>query len=430
MPVDMKIIQGRVRARTEVHVPGSKSFTHRVLIAAALSDGLCVIENPLFSEDTLLTINALERMGVRIEACEDLAKVLGTGGSLAPCTEPIYLGNSGTSMRLLAAVAALGKGDYRFYGTSRMHQRPIADLLGALNQIKVHASSFDGTGCPPITITGGSALGGTVRLDCSKSSQYLSALLLIAPCTRFGMEIFTQGRVVSRPYIDLTVDVMERFGVSVKRNGYERFYVPPGQVYRSGTCDVEPDASQAGYFWAAAAITGACITVQGLSRQSRQGDVRFTEVLERMGCRIVESSRGIEVCGRGELRPVDADMGDMPDLVPTLAVVAAFADGVTTIRNVGHLKEKESDRLAAVATELKRMGIDASFTDSELRIAGGKPSGALIHTYNDHRMAMSFALAGLQTPGIVIENKECVVKSFPNFWHVFESLYDFHEGQR
>lgn len=430
MPVDMKIIQGPVRARTEVCVPGSKSFTHRVLIAAALSNGLCVIENPLYSEDTLLTINALERMGVRIETCENSAKVFGTGGRLAPCTEPIFLGNSGTSMRLLAAAAALGNGDYQFCGTERMHQRPIADLLDALNQIKVHARSVDGTGCPPITITGGSAFGGRVRIDCSKSSQYLSALLLIAPCTRFGMEIFTQGRVVSRPYIDLTVDVMERFGVTVQRNGYERFYVPPGQVYRSGTCTVEPDASQAGYFWAAAAITGACITVKGLSRQSRQGDVRFTEVLERMGCRIVESSKGIEVCGRWKLRAVDVDMGDMPDLVPTLAVVAAFADGVTTVRNVGHLKEKESNRLAAVVAELNRMGIDASCTDAELRIEGGKPSGALIHTYNDHRMAMSFALAGLQTPEIVIENRKCVVKSFPNYWRVFESLYDFHEGQR
>ncbi|MDD3082726.1 MAG: 3-phosphoshikimate 1-carboxyvinyltransferase [Desulfobacterales bacterium] len=423
MPVDMKIIQGPVRARTEVCVPGSKSFTHRVLIAAALSDGICDVCNPLLSEDTLLTINALKRMGVRIEACENSLKVFGTGGRLAPCTEPIYLGNSGTSMRLLAAVAALGKGDYQFYGTERMHQRPIADLLDALNQIKVQACSVDNTGRPPIIITGGSAIGGTVRIDCRKSSQYLSALLLIAPYTRCGMEIFTQGRVVSRPYIDLTVDVMERFGVRVQRNGYESFKVSPVQVYRTGTCTVEPDASQAGYFWAAAAITGACIAVKGLNRQSRQGDLRFTEVLENMGCRILENSESIEVCGRA-VRAVNVDMGDMPDLVPTLAVVAAFAEGVTIIRNVGHLKEKESNRLAAVVAELSRMGIDASCTDSELRIAGGKPSGALIHTYNDHRMAMSFALAGLQTPGIVIENKECVVKSFPNFWHVFESLYD------
>jgi 3-phosphoshikimate 1-carboxyvinyltransferase len=237
------------------------------------------------------------------------------------------------------------------------------------------------------------------------------------------MKILTQGRVVSRPYIDMTVDVMERFGATVQRNGYECFYVSPGQIYRPGNYTVEPDASQAAYFWAAAAITGACVAVSGLSRQSRQGDVRFTEVLERMGCRICESSEGIEVSGRA-LRAVDADMGDMPDLVPTLAVVAAFAKGVTIIRNVGHLKDKESNRLAAVVCEMNRMGIEAACTDSELRITGGKPSSALIHTYNDHRMAMSFAIAGLQTPGIVIENKACVAKSFSNFWHVFESLYD------
>jgi 3-phosphoshikimate 1-carboxyvinyltransferase len=277
-------------------------------------------------------------------------------------------------------------------------------------------------GCPPIEVVGGGLKGGSVAIDCRVSSQYLSALLMIAPFANETVTITVSGGLVSRPYVDMTIDVMEAFGIAVDRNGYERFVVTGGQAYRAGDHAVEPDCSQAGYFWAAAAISGAGVTVAGTSMSSLQGDVRFAERLAAMGCRVAESGDGIKVTG-GPLTGVLVDMADMPDMVPTLAVVAAFARGTTVIENVAHLKAKESDRLSAVAAELTKMGIEAGCTDSGLRIVGGHPRGAAIDTYNDHRIAMSFALAGLKIPGVKIKDETCVKKSFPHFWEVFKSLY-------
>ncbi|MEW6674234.1 MAG: 3-phosphoshikimate 1-carboxyvinyltransferase [Thermodesulfobacteriota bacterium] len=405
-----------------VTVPGSKSYTHRILIAAALSDGMCRIENGLRSDDTLLTLNALKQMGVDIEEHADCFRVQGNAGVFKERSEPIHLGNSGTSMRLLTALAALGRGTYRLTGTDRMQQRPIQDLIDGLIQIGVKVESVNADGCPPVDVAGGRVPGGSVRLNCSKSSQFLSALLLMAPYTTAGLEIIVTEGPVSKPYIDMTAAVMERLGVAVERDGYRRFAVRGGQVYRAGTYGVEPDASQAGYFWAAAAITGASVKVKGIMKDSRQGDVRFTRLLKEMGCEIIEEADGIRVCG-GPLSAVEIDMSDMPDLVPTLAVVAAFAKGTTVIRNVAHLKVKESDRLAAVVAELAKMGISAKATDNDLTITGGNPRGTTIETYNDHRIAMSFALAGLKIPGMIILNESCVEKSFPEFWQVLEQLY-------
>ena len=407
----------------EVSVPGSKSYTHRILIAAALSDGPCSIENALKSEDTLLTAGALKNFGVKIDDQNDKLMVFGTRGELQPRDEEIYLGNSGTSMRLLTAVAALGKGAYRLSGTKRMHERPIQDLLNGLNQIGVFARSIHDNGCPPVEIQGGKVKGGNIALKCNISSQFLSALLLIAPYTKTGLDILISEGPVSRPYVDMTVDVMENMGVEVVRDGYDRFSVKGEQAYRSGSYTVEADCSQAGYFWAAAAITGAEIKVRGISRNSRQGDIRFPSLLEAMGCKVLHETDGIRVAG-APLSSIEADMSDMPDLVPTLAVVAAFARGTTVIKNVAHLREKESDRLSSVVNELSRMGIDANPTESGLVITGGKPSGAEIETYEDHRIAMSFAVAGLGVPGVIIRDEHCVGKSFPEFWDVFEGLYD------
>lgn len=404
-----------------VTVPGSKSYTHRILIAAALSSGKCRIENALRSEDTLLTMRALQQMGIEIEEQPDCFIVHGKAGVFKACRDPLYLGNSGTSMRLLTAVAALGSGVYRLTGSDRMQQRPIRDLMDGLNQIGVNIQSVHADGCPPVDVVGGAVAGGRVRLNCGKSSQYLSALLLLAPYTTNGMEIFVTEGPVSRPYIDMTVAVMERLGVPVQRDGYHAFSVGGGQVYRAGTCHVEPDASQAGYFWAAAAIAGASVKVRGIPKDSRQGDVRFVRLLQEMGCEILEEADGIRVCGR-PLSAIETDMADLPDLVPTLAVTAAFAKGTTVIRNVAHLKVKESDRLAAVAAELAKMGIAVEDTDRDLLITGGNPRGATIETYNDHRIAMSFALAGLKIPRMIILNETCVEKSFPAFWQVLEQL--------
>ncbi|MBU0699530.1 MAG: 3-phosphoshikimate 1-carboxyvinyltransferase, partial [Proteobacteria bacterium] len=407
---------------SKVTVPGSKSYTHRILIASALSDGICTIHNGLKSEDTILTLKALRQMGVQIDTDDDRFVVHGTNGTIKPCNDPVYLGNSGTSMRLLTAVAALGKGNCILTGTKRMQERPIQDLIDGLQQIGVSARTFNENGCPPVEIKGGDIVGGSIALRCKISSQYLSALLLIAPYTKKGIEINVIEGPVSRPYVDMTVEVMEKLGVGIRRDGYERFWVQGGQTYRAGSYTVEPDCSQAGYFWAAAAITGAGIKVKGTNKNSRQGDVRFVEILESMGCNISHEKDGIKVSGK-DLAAVTADMADMPDMVPTLAVVAAFAKGTTVIKNVAHLKAKESDRLGSVVKELSKMGIKAGCSDTGMIITGGNPCGAEIDTYEDHRIAMSFALAGLRVPGIFIRDERCVEKSFPNFWEVFESLY-------
>ena len=419
----IEIKSQKIKSSIEVTVPGSKSYTHRILIAASLSDGICAIQNCLKSEDTLLTMSALRQFGVRIDEDDDRIVVHGTNGILKPCSDPVYLGNSGTSMRLLTGVAAIGTGMYMLTGTERMFERPIQDLLDGLNRIGVFARSVNNNGCPPVEIRGEKVKGGALSLKCKISSQYLSSLLLIAPYTQEGIEITVTEGPVSRPYVDMTVDIMTRLGIEVVRDGYKRFTIYGRQVYRSGSYMVEPDCSQAGYFWAAAAITGSRIKVKGIAKASRQGDVRFTEVLEAMGCRVFHEKDGIAVSG-GSLSAVEVDMADMPDIVPTLAVVAAFAEGTTIIKNVAHLKAKESDRLAAVVNELSKMNIEASCTDTGLVIKGGMPCGAVIDTYGDHRIAMSFALAGLKVSGVFIKDERCVEKSFPDFWDVFERLYE------
>ena len=412
-----------IKPRCEVSVPGSKSYTHRILIAAALSDGECRIQRPLFSEDTLLTLQALIQMGIPIDdTSKDQIIVSGNRGSFKPGADGIFLGNSGTSMRLLAAVAALGQGKFTLTGTDRMAERPIQDLIEALEQLGVGIRSLNHNGCPPLEIIGDKIRGGSVTVNCRTSSQYLSALLLIAPCTDRGLEIHVTEGPVSRPYVDMTIDVMNKFGVTVNRQGYEWFEVAGGQVYRAGVYPVEPDGSQAGYFWAAAAVCGTEVKVKGVTADSRQGDVNFAKLLASMGCDIVAEPDGITVSCTS-LRAIDVDMGDMPDMVPTLAVVAAFAEGTTIIRNVSHLKAKESDRLASVVNELVNLGIDAHCSADELLVTGGSPHGAEIETYGDHRIAMSFAVTGLVTPGVFIRDENCVAKSFPDFWHVFSGLY-------
>jgi 3-phosphoshikimate 1-carboxyvinyltransferase len=405
-----------------IRLPGSKSYTHRTLIAAALAEGTSRITGALFSEDTELTMGALRQFGAAVRIHADHIAVGGTGGDIAAAAEPVYLHNSGTSMRLLAGVAALGRGATILTGSKRMQVRPIGDLITALAATGVEARSVAGNGCPPIEIANGPAEGGRVAVDCSASSQYLSALLLMAPMTRTGMEIHVTKGLASRPYVDMTMALMQRFGVAVTHSDYRQFRIAGQQRYRSGRYQVEADASQAGYFWAAGAISGRTVAVSGLDPDSVQGDVRLADIFGAMGCRVDRTQNGIAVTG-GRLKGITVDMNAMPDSVPTLAVVASFADGQTVIKNVGHLRIKESDRLAAVAAELKRLGVTAAVSGDDLHIVGGGHRGAEIETYDDHRMAMSFAVAGLMVPGIVIQDPSCVRKSFPKFWEYLDSLY-------
>lgn len=419
----MRSIQTKpLKPEAIVQVPGSKSYTHRTFIAAALSNGTCRISSPLRSEDTLLTLEALKKMGVQVDARREPVVIEGAKGRLGACAQPIYLANSGTSMRLLGGVVILGQGTYTLTGSDRMCERPIGALLDSLGQLGVEAVSERGDGCPPVMISGGSCDGGRTAIDCGVSSQYLSGLLLSAPCLEKGMTIDVVRGPVSKPYIDMTVEIMDSFGIRLTRDGYTHFHVPGGQTYQAGDYVVQPDASQAGYFWAAAALCGTCIKVLGVTAASRQGDVGLAEIFARMGCKVIPEPDGIRVCG-GPLSAVSVDMGDMPDMVPTLAVVAAFARGTTVIKNVAHLRAKECDRLAAVAYELSKMGIETKVGEDELRITGGSPRGAVVETYNDHRIAMSFAVAGLRAPGTTICGPDCVGKSFPDFWEVLEGLY-------
>ncbi len=418
----MKAIRTDEIKNCSVTVPGSKSYSHRTLIAAALSNGRSTVSNCLKSEDTLLTAEALRKMGVSIEEKEDIMIVEGAGGKLQPQSDEIYLANSGTSMRLLTSIAAIGQGPYVLNGTKRMQERPIQDLLNGLNQIGISARSINNTDCPPIEVVGAPIKGGSMTLDCSISSQFLSSVLLMAPLSREGIEIKLAKAMVSKPYVEMTLDIMDRFGITLERHGFDRFYVPGGQIYQAGDYAVESDCSQASYFWGAAAVTGKSIKVNNVSFDSRQGDVQFAKVLEKMGCKVVVEQDGITVQG-GSLKGVEVDMANMPDVVPTLAVVASFAEGTTVVTNVEHLREKECDRLGCVATELIKLGIDATATESGLVIKGGKHKAAEIDTYDDHRMAMCFAITGLKVENVVIKDELCVKKSFPNYWEVFEGMY-------
>jgi 3-phosphoshikimate 1-carboxyvinyltransferase len=402
-------------------LPGSKSYTHRALMAAALAAGESVLTNALAAEDTELTAKALTQLGAAIDWQGTTIRVTGRGGRWLPAALPIYLGNSGTSMRFLTALAALGEGEYLLTGTERLCQRPLGELLAALGEIGVRAASEKSDGCPPVRVTGGLS-GGRAQLSGSISSQYLSALLFIGPLAPAGLKIDITGELVSRPYVDLTLEVLGNFGISYYRKGYRYFELPGGQSYRPREYEIEADASSASYFWAAAALTGGRVSITNLSLESSQGDAAFPQVLARMGCAIESTPEGLTVRG-GTLRGVTVDMATMPDLVPTLAVLAAFAAGDTVMTGVAHLRHKESDRLQAVATELGKLGIEARETADGLVIRGGTPQGAVIHTYNDHRIAMSFAVAGLKAPGMVITDPDCVAKSFPDFWEYFDRLY-------
>jgi 3-phosphoshikimate 1-carboxyvinyltransferase len=417
----LKIINCKERIEATLTLPGSKSLTHRALIAAALAAGDSRLTNALKAEDTELTAGGLARLGAGIDWQGSTVRVRGTGGRLAPVAEPLYLGNSGTSMRFLTALTALGQGKYVLTGSPRLCQRPMGDLLAALAQLGVAAVSENADDCPPILVTAGGLAGGRARLSGAVSSQFLSALLFLAPRAPREVEIEVTGELVSRPYVDLTLEVLGDFAISYYREGYRYFRLPGGQCYQPCDYEIEADASSASYFWAAAALTGGRATIANLWPNSFQGDLGFLQVLSRLGCRVSASPGGLTVEG-APLKGIRADMANMPDLVPTLAVLAAFAQGETVITGVPHLRHKESDRLAALAAELRKMGIAARETADGLIIPGGRPRGAEIDPHQDHRLAMSFAVAGLKAPGTRIKDPDCVTKSFPDFWEFFEKL--------
>ena len=407
-----------------VTIPGSKSITHRALIAGGLADGKTILRNYLDCEDTRHTVHGLRAIGVKM--ARDGKDLIVTGIGETACDRPyekaLFLGNSGTSFRLLLPVLALSKGRFLMTGTPRMRERPMGPLVDALRQLGAEVACVNNAGRPPIRITSDGILGGAVTLPGDVSSQFLSALLLSGPYARKGLGITVKGDLVSKPYVDVTIDVMAAFGVRVKRQGYTSFRLSAGQRYQPRDYTVQGDVSSASYFWAAAAITGRTATTRNIHPQGRQGDIQFLEVLEAMGCVVNVKPDRVSVSG-GPLTGVHVDMGAMPDMVPTLAAVALFAGGKTTIRNVGHLRFKESDRLNAVTEEWRKLGARVEEFEDSLVVHGGERlSGARVDPHDDHRLAMSLAVVGLKVPGVRIQNPACVNKSFPRFWDLWDDL--------
>ncbi|MGB6042073.1 MAG: 3-phosphoshikimate 1-carboxyvinyltransferase [Pirellulales bacterium] len=404
-----------------VRPPGSKSITNRALVCAALASGRSTLTGTLDSDDTRVMVQCLRTLGIVLDGKLGDASLDVTGcDALLRCDHvDLFAANSGTTIRFLTAVAAAGHGNFRLDGVERMRQRPIQDLVDGLVQLNVDIRCESGNGCPPVVVNAKGLDGGSLVVRGNVSSQYLSALLMVAPAATGPMEIRIEGPLVSRPYVDMTCRVMQSFGVETERTDASHFRIEAPQTYQGCNYDIEPDASAASYFWAVAAVTGGEVTVEGLRRDSLQGDVRFCDCLEQMGCSIDYLENGITVRGgreRGSLRGIEVDMSDISDTVQTLAVVALHADGPTTIRGVGHIRHKETDRIGDLATELRKLGAEVTELPDGLRIEPAAIKAAVIETYDDHRMAMSLALAGLRTPGVQILDPDCTAKTYPGYF--------------
>lgn len=419
----------------EIQPPGSKSISNRALLCAALASGQSNLIGIADCEDTRLMSAALGECGAAISGDWDQAKLQITGmprdwalGVSTPSIRPtasglieLYVGNSGTTIRFLAAALAARGGGYRLSGVDRMHERPIGDLIEALSALGANVTTESASGFPPVLIESIGIRGGRIEVRGDRSSQFLSGLMMAAPLARESVELVLQGPLVSKPYIEMTIAVMKSFGCEVQ-------VISPGEAYRIEPQDyttaeylIEPDASGASYFFAAAAICGGQVTVRGLNRQSLQGDIRFVECLQQMGCHVSWDPSSITVSGKAQ-RGIDCDMSDISDTVQTLAVVSLFVDGATRIRGVGHNRLKETDRIGNFAIELRKLGASVDEHQDGLTISPQPLHGASLATWNDHRMAMSLALVGLKVPGVEIKNPGCVVKTYPNFFRDLEHV--------
>jgi 3-phosphoshikimate 1-carboxyvinyltransferase len=403
----------------EFEAPPSKSYTHRAVILASLAAGESVIENPLLSDDTMYTVNACRCLGADIALESNRLLVTGTGGQIRVATSKnkIFAGNSGSTIRMVAPLAALSQTRVIFDGDDRLRQRPIGDLLSAFESLGVHARSLGTNGYPPIEIQGGNFSGGEITINGQVSSQHISGLLMIAPCTGNGLKIRISDGLRSRPYIDVTLDVMRDFGVEAVNHDYTELLVKGGQEYKARDYRIEGDYSSAAYFLAAGGIGGKPVTVKNLKSGSAQGDRYLLNILSQMGCSIEYQKEQVKISRRDELKGITVDMGDYPDIVQTVAAVAAYARGKTEITNIGHLKFKETDRLGDTAAELGKMGIKINVTDDTMLVYGGKPKGTEIEAHHDHRMVMSLAVAALFAGGhSIINGAEAVTKSYPQFF--------------
>jgi len=408
-----------------VRAPPSKSYTHRALIAGALATGTSTIKNPLDAEDTRLTVGALKALGIRIEETggnSSTITVTGCGGSLPATTETtLDLNNSGTSLRLLTSLALLGKYPVILTGSQRMQERHIGPLATALPSLGGHVDFLTKDGFPPLRVSG-RLRGGSVTIDGSISSQFISSILLVAPYADKDVEVVIPTRPASRSYLDITLDVMKTFGAAVSREDYTKFVVSSKDRYLPRTYAVEGDYSSASYFFAIAAVCGGKVTVGNLAPDSVQGDRRFLDALREMGCTVTYPAGAVMVERNGALNGITIDMSTSPDTVQTLCAVAAMAKTPTTITGIGHLKFKESDRTNGTAERLRSLGGNVEAGKDSLTIRPAPLHGGTIDPADDHRTAMSFAVLGLAIGGITITNAECVTKSFPKFWEILAEV--------
>jgi len=400
--------------------PPSKAHTLRALFISSLAEGKSTLKNALNAEDQQHAAKALASFGAEISYEGGDFLVKGTGGDLKAPEKEIFVGNSGVTARFLIPLAALAEGDSVIDGNDRMRQRPIQDLIDSLEHVGVEAEAKNA--CPPVRVKGKSFEGGITNILGNKSSQYLSAMLISAPYAKKGLLVQVEGELKSKPYLDITIECMGAFGVPVVNRKYKEFYVKENQKYKAREYVIEGDYSSASYFFAAAAVTKGKIRVENLNPDSKQGDKAFLEILEKMGCKANYGDNFVEVQG-GKLKGITIDMADYPDIVPTLGVVAAFAEGKTTITNVAHLALKESNRLETTAKNLMACGVPAVAKSDSLEVVGKAPNGAEIETFNDHRIAMAFSIMGLCVEGIKIKNNDVVNKSFPNFYDELEKAY-------
>jgi len=423
LPESIRITpRGALDAR--VRVPGSKSLTNRALVAAALASGPSTLRGGLRSDDTRVMIDALRALGCAIDTDRDVWHVRGSDGRLQAPATTLDAGNSGTTARFLSAACALANGPVVIDGNDRMRERPIDDLVRALRALGVECEILGADGCPPLRVAGGGIPGGEAWIDARRSSQYVSAILLAAPYAERDVELsLIDGALVSRPYVELTLQLMHEFGAKACWSEPGRLTVSAGRTYLGRDYGIESDASSAVYPLCAAAIAGGRVRVDGVPEDSLQADFRVLDALERMGCKVERLPESASVTGPdGALTGIDIDMNDFPDAVLAIAVVALFAEGITRIRNVANLRIKETDRLAALETELRKLGARVHADPDSLTIEPAPLCAAEIDTYDDHRMAMSFALAGLRVPGIVIRDPGCVSKTWPDYFSMLEGL--------
>lgn len=422
MTLNMKTVEKIKNLDVTVEAPAAKAHTLRALIIASLAKGQTIIEKPLLGEDQLNCIGCLKTLGVDIELRDNQIVVQGSGGQFEPVGNTLDVGESGVGMNFLSAVACLSNRPVTLTGAPRIHQRPIGEIVNGLRQLGCEIEYLKNEGFPPIRISGGGIKGGTVRMHGAKTSQYFSSLVISTPYADNPVTIECVDEMTEKPYLDISMQMMSDFGIDAINDNYKKLEVPCGN-YKGQTMRIEGDYSSASFFFLAAVVCRSKVTVTNLRADTKQGDSAFVELMRKMGCGVEQEDGRVTVTG-GELTAVERDMSDIPDLVPPTAIACAFADGQSRLTNIGHLRHKECDRLAVLAEQLRKMGVNASCDDDSLTIEGTRNArGTTIETYNDHRIAMSFAAAGLVTGGQTIENPGCVAKSFPDFWERFEIFH-------